>query len=354
MHDVSLPLGLPLVDTEALRQRLSRRMYSVPLFLLIASLLVALAPAWIVVGALIDFASRGRTTLLRGLFFLGLFFVVDVICVVCAFVFDVARSFVSRAQWFAWHYRLQAWWSVTLLRSAGWLFRLRFEVEGAEHVSRGPVVLLARHVSVGDTLLPLAFLSGATGFRCRYVIKQELLFDPCLDIVGNRIPNVFVRRGSGDTEGEVRRIGRLAQRLGADEGVVIYPEGTRFTVKKRERLLRRLEEKGDTALLDEARRLHHVLPMRVAGAMAALQASPSADLVLCAHTGLEGLTTLRDSLAGSCRGRGVRVRFSRVARAEMPSDPEACRSFLQGRWREVDAYVGNVKAAEKQEQRAAA
>src|SRR5690606_33884145 len=104
---------------------------------------------------------------------------------------------------------------------------LHFEVEGDDDVLPGPVVVLVRHVSVGDTLLPLAFVSGKNGFRFSYVIKRELLWDPCLDVVGNRIPNVFVRRGSDDSEREVRRIERLAQRMSAREGIVIYPEGTR-------------------------------------------------------------------------------------------------------------------------------
>lgn len=353
MQDLTLPspLELPIVDTEALRRRLSRRGRSFLIFTSALLLFVGLAPLWLPLGFVVDLVTRGRTTLVRGLSYLALFFAVDLYCVLAAFTFDALRLLpgVSRARWLSWHYKLQAWWSVTLLGVAGTLFRLRFEVEGAEDVLPGPVVVLVRHVSVGDTLLPLAFISGRNGFRFRYVIKHELLWDPCLDVVGNRIPNVFVRRGSDDSEREVRRIERLAQRMGSREGVVIYPEGTRFTPEKRQRVLRKLEEKlasdgPERALLDAQRRLENVLVPRMAGALAALDGAPDADLVLCAHTGLEGLTTLRDFLAGDSSDRRVSVRFWRVPRAEVPADEDARVSFLLDKWAEVDRFIEGERA----------
>jgi 1-acyl-sn-glycerol-3-phosphate acyltransferase len=343
---LSSPLELPIVDTEALRRRLSRRGRSFLIFTGALALFVGLAPIWLPLGLLVEGVSRGRTTLVRGLSYLALFFAIDLTCVVAAFTFDALRLWpgVTRERWLSWHYALQAWWSVTLLGAAGRLFRLRFEVEGAEDVLPGPVVVLVRHVSVGDTLLPLAFVSGRNGFRFRYVIKHELLWDPCLDVVGNRIPNVFVRRGSDDSEREVRRIERLAERMGSSEGVVIYPEGTRFTPEKRRRVLEKLEEKlgeqsGGRALLDAQKRLEHVLVPRMAGALAALDGAPDADLVLCAHTGLEGLTTLRDLLAGDSSDRRVSVRFWRVPREEIPAGDDERVAFLLDRWADVDRFI---------------
>lgn len=352
MQDLTLPspLDLPVVDTEALRQRLSRRGRSLFVFITAFVAFVGLAPIWLPVGFLIDVVTRGRTTLVRGLSYLTLFFAIDLYCVLAAFAFDAGRLLpgVTRARWLSWHYALQAWWSVTLLGVAGKLFRLRFEVEGEDAVLPGPVVVLVRHVSVGDTLLPLAYVSGRNGFRFRYVIKRELLWDPCLDIVGNRIPNVFIRRGS-DSEGEARRIKRLAQRMGEHEGLVIYPEGTRFTPEKRARVLRKLEERsaenGGAMLLDAQRRFSNVLVPRMAGALAALEGSPEADLVFCAHTGLEGLTTLRDLLAGSSSHRRVAVRFWRVPREEVPVDEDARVAFVLEKWAEVDRYIERERAA---------
>src|SRR5690606_30449132 len=83
---------------------------------------------------------------------------------------------------------------------------------------------------------------------------------------------------------------------------------------------------------DAQRRLEHVLVPRMAGALAALDGAPDADLVLCAHTGLEGLTTLRDLLARGPKRRRVPVRFWRVPRAEIPTDDDGRVAFLADRW----------------------
>ncbi|MGB3051137.1 MAG: hypothetical protein WBB42_09060 [Polyangiales bacterium] len=66
----------------------------------------------------------------------------------------------------------------------------------------GPTILLMRYASILDTLLTSVYLQGPTQWRVRYILKQELLFDPCLDIVGNALPNysevdcaIFAHRG---------------------------------------------------------------------------------------------------------------------------------------------------------------
>ena len=72
------------------------------------------------------------------------------------------------------------------------------------------MLLFPRHVSVADTLLPAVFVSSRNGILLRHVLKRELLWDPCLDIVGNRLPNCFVRRDSRDSAREIRAVAALA------------------------------------------------------------------------------------------------------------------------------------------------
>ena len=75
-----------------------------------------------------------------------------------------------------------------------------------------------------------------------------------MDLVGQRLPNVFVRRGSGRPAREAALVASLAEGLGPRDGVVIYPEGTRFTPAKRARALARLAEQNDPARLGASRR----------------------------------------------------------------------------------------------------
>ena len=47
--------------------------------------------------------------------------------------------------------------------------------------------------------------------------ERELLWDPCLDVVGQRLPNVFVRRGDGDGASEIAAVRAPAADLGVGE-----------------------------------------------------------------------------------------------------------------------------------------
>ena len=72
------------------------------------------------------------------------------------------------------------------------------QVRGDERVTPGPIVLFMNHASVIDTLLPVELVCRRHGMRLRYVLKKELLVDPCLDIVGLRVPNHFLDREAAD------------------------------------------------------------------------------------------------------------------------------------------------------------
>jgi 1-acyl-sn-glycerol-3-phosphate acyltransferase len=239
------------------------------------------------------------------------------------------------------HFRLESWWGSLLFAAVVRLFGLRVEVEGEgdADLGRGPYLLLLRHASTGDTLLASALVSRPYGVRLRYVLKRELLFDPCLDIVGNRLPNVFVDRFSDDSAREVRRVRELARDLGPRDGVLVYPEGTRFSQVKRRRVLEVFDQRGDAKMLEYARSLASVLPPRPGGTLGLLEAAPQADVVICEHTGFEGTASLADVWRGALLGRRVQVRFRRIPRREIPSEPGARAAWLLDEWQQVDAWV---------------
>jgi hypothetical protein len=102
------------------------------------------------------------------------------------------------------------------------LFGPRLEVADGDEVTPGPAIVLIRHASIVDNLLPAALVARPHGIRLRYVLKSELLADPCLDIAGRRRPNDFVRRGTGEAQ-ELERVRALADGLGPGDGVLVYP-----------------------------------------------------------------------------------------------------------------------------------
>ena len=169
------------------------------------------------------------------------------------------------------------------------------------------------------------------------MLKEELRWDPCLDIVGGRLPNAFVRRG-GDAAANLTRVRGLADGLGQGDGVLIYPEGTRFTPGKRARLLERLSG----AERERAAELQHLLPAHPGGPAALLEAvGPDADVWFCGHTGYEAAGSFTELINGRLIGQTVRMRFWKVSASEIPSDAEGRRAWLHGQWREMDRWVGD-------------
>lgn len=230
---------------------------------------------------------------------------------------------------------LQHWWNVALFAGACSLFALRLEWSGAEALAGGPLLYFSRHASIGDTLLPIV-AGGPSGLTYRFVLKRGLLWDPCLDVVGQRLPNAFVSRGR-DPQGDLAALRAIATGLGPMDGVVLFPEGTRASPERRAALLASLEKKGDGAALARAQEFTTVLPPRLGGALALLEAAPEADVVFCAHSGFDGIRSLRDFSSGAFVGAVIRVHFFRVPRAQLPQGSEARAAWLHQQWLRVDA-----------------
>ncbi|MCA9620428.1 MAG: lysophospholipid acyltransferase family protein, partial [Myxococcales bacterium] len=210
--------------------------------------------------------------------------------------------------------------------------------EGDEVFATGPVLVMARHSSVADTVLPVMLAGERHGLVLRWVLKRELLWDPCLDIVGHRLDNCFVSRMPEEGSADVARVAALMDDLGPGEGVMIYPEGTRFSAQKRRALLDKATKRGDETLRARVARFQHVLPPRLGGASALL--ARGTDLVFLAHVGLEGSATFWDLARGGLIGQPVRVKAWRIPAREVPAEPEARIAFLHDQWAKVDAFVG--------------
>ena len=92
---------------------------------------------------------------------------------------------------------------------------------------------------------------------------------PTIDIGGRWAPTHYVRRASADTAAEVAALRSLAHGLGPHEGILIYPEGTRFTTAKLARAQAIIAER-QPEIAPLASRLRHVLPPRLGGPLALL------------------------------------------------------------------------------------
>lgn len=235
-------------------------------------------------------------------------------------------------------FTIQKAWAGFVFRACQTIFDLRITGKGLDSLQPAPFIILARHASIVDNLLPAWFISRPLGIHIRYVMKQELLIDPALDIAGNRLPNLFVRRGSGESESEVAAVRRLAESLPDDEAILIYPEGTRFTSAKRDRTLAVLARRHPR-LASHVSEMTHVLPPRLGGTLALLDAC-SADVVVMAHRGLDGFARIADIWRGAMVRRDVEVEFWRIPRSEIPAGRAERSEWLFGLWMRIDRWVG--------------
>jgi 1-acyl-sn-glycerol-3-phosphate acyltransferase len=321
---------------------LKRRAVSVPSLFLAAFLLLVTLPVWLTVASLFDI-GRGRLRLptVRLLAF-GL----------CWAWLELAGVAISGLLWltgrgksYRAHYWLMRWWAARLIGALRFTTGIKVAQVDADCLSPGPVVLLCRHASLADSLVSVWVSTTHMGMQPRYVLKRELLADPCLDIVGNRLPNHFLDREATDSAAELAAIGRLSNGMNAQQLAVIFPEGTRASINKRERALTKIAER-DPERAQRLAGLRHLLPVRPAGTAALIDGCPDADIVIGWHVGFEGLDTFGGILHHLARPpRPIRFRTRRIARRDVPGN-EAFTRWLDDVWIETDRAVDELLAVD--------
>jgi 1-acyl-sn-glycerol-3-phosphate acyltransferase len=235
-------------------------------------------------------------------------------------------------------YRLRQIWASGHLAGARRLFRLDFDVQGLDRVAPGPVLIFIRHTSIVDNVMPDAVVGRATGIGLRFVLKRDLQLIPTIDIGGRWVPTSFVRRASGDTARELDDLRRLGMDLDPHEGVLVYPEGTRFTPDKLAAAQALIAER-QPEVAPYANKLRHVLPPRLGGPLALLEQMRGTDVVFCGHVGLDGFEYISDIWRGGLIGGTVRVMFWRYPAADVPTERDALIAWLYEHWQIVDDWV---------------
>jgi len=328
-----------------------RRTVSISVYTFVGALWLTTSPAWSLLALLVDVGRRKwRFPLLR----FGVFILAYLACeawgTLAALLLGVVTlggAVGGQERYLRWHYALQRVWTRALFAAGQRAFSFRVHLDDDVDVD-GPVLLLVRHVSSADTVLAAALFANQRRLKLRYVLKQELLWDPCLDIVGKRLPNAFVarrRQQGGPSSSTVDRaaVAQLARDLTPDSGVLIYPEGSRFTPAKQQRALERLQTSGHAQLAAQASTWSHVLPPRLGGTLTLLNTAPQLQVVVLEHAGFDDVGTLADMVNGSLVGRDIYVRFRRVDVDGVA--PESRAQWLFDEWAKVDAWVGAHRQA---------
>jgi 1-acyl-sn-glycerol-3-phosphate acyltransferase len=319
---------------------MKRRLISMPGLILGAVILTVAIPVWLPLVLVIDACRfKWRFPLARLLSFAVCWAWLETVGVVCSAFYWL----IGQSKNLPKHYALQRWWADRLLAALKATCGFSVEVEEIEALQPGPILMFARHASLADSLVSAYVVTTLAQMKPRYVLKRELLADPCLDVVGQRLPNHFLDRNATDSTPELQALEALVTDIDVSTVGIIFPEGTRANEKKRKRAIEKI------ALIDSARadRLHdmkHLLPPRPAGAAAMLRGCPSADVVFAWHVGFEGLDTFGGILrAISSRMPPIRFHLCRVERTGIPSnsitDTDELTKWLDSEWMRMDREV---------------
>jgi len=340
--------------------RLIRRLVLAPLVVVIAATLTALTPAVAVLTVVFNLVRRRtrpdrpqRSRVLRVACLALAWSLGETAALAVLLCLWMASGFGGRLDtepYRARHYGLMRWFLDLVYRVAERACGLRVEVTGppdAAAIGDRPLIVLCRHAGPGDSLLLVHYLLSVCERRPRVVMKVTLRLDPTVDVVTDRVPNVFVRRavGGGSRRGargqQAEQIRRLAAGLGQGDALVLFPEGGNWTPLRWRRGIDRLRRKGHDELADRAAAMPNVLPPREAGAFAAIRACPAADVIFVAHTGLDRLVSVRDVWRSLMTDMEARARWWRVAAADIPrdADHDVQVKWLYDWWARIDAWI---------------
>ena len=175
-----------------------------------------------------------------------------------------------------------------------------------------------RHASIIDNTLPDAVIGRAHGLGLRFVLKRELrmLAD---DRHRRRLGADGVRRTAGRATPSASSalLRALRRRPRARRGRAHLPRGDAAHATKLARAQEIIRER-QPEVAPLADRLRHMLPPRLGGPLALLEAARGTDVVFCGHVGLDGFEYISDIWAGGLVGTAVKVRFWRHGAAEVP------------------------------------
>jgi 1-acyl-sn-glycerol-3-phosphate acyltransferase len=340
--------------------RLVRRMLLAPLAVIIAVAVIVLFPPLALLALLFGLLGRSRPHRMRALrllCFALIWLVAETATLFMCLGLWLASGFGGRLgtePYQARHYTIMDWYLSRLYRAAQRTLGLRVAVDepaltAAEQAARlaRPVIVLSRHAGPGDSLLLVYHLLHVYQRRPRVVMKASLQLDPSLDVVANRVPNVFIQ---GRRTGEhifVEQITRLARGLGPAGALVIFPEGGNWTPGRWRRGIRRLERQGRGDLAARARDMPNLLPPRTGGTLAAIAACPESDVIFVAHAGLDRLVSVSDVWRSLPIEQVVQASWWRVPAPDVPRTAgyEAQVRWLYDWWQRIDGWIADNSRA---------
>ena len=323
--------------------RIVRRALLQPAYVAGVALGLLALPVVIFGAAFLSRYVPGKWRILRIVWFMFLYIVVDAAAVVVLFFYWVGSGFGWRIRspfWERAHYQLLAWILRRIIASAKFTFKINLVLEGSPPRTDGrrPILVFSRHAGPGDSMLLMDGLANRFQRNPRIVLKEFLQWDPAIDILLNRLPSAFVPSGQKGRE-LLDTISSMAGSMDSEDVFVIFPEGGNYSRKRHLRSIEKLHEIGRPDLAERAEALKSTLPPRATGAMTALEAAPPrSDVFFVGHAGLETFETPGDIWRGMPMDTDIAVRIWHVPAERIPPAEEQ-ETWLFDMWAEIDGWI---------------
>lgn len=302
-------------------------------------------PVIILVATFISRYVPGKWRILRVVWFLFLYLLVEAASLTMLFALWVLSGFgrnLGTPSFLEAHYRLLAWMLRRVVASAKFTFRLSIIREGPPPTTGGrerPIMVLSRHAGPGDSLLLMDALANTFGRRPRIVMKEFLQWDPMVDVMVDRIHSTFVSSAGSGRDGLLDAIGEMASGMGERDAFVIFPEGANYSERRARQSIEKLREMGRPDLAERARELKNTLPPRSTGVKTALSHAPAAtDVFFVGHAGLETFVTPGDIWRGIPTDTDVKARVWCFPAEDIPP-PDDQEGWLYEVWSEIDEWI---------------
>ena len=301
-------------------------------------------PVIILVAAFISRYVPGKWRILRIVWFLFLYLLVEAGSLTMLFSLWVLSGFgrnLASPTFLEAHYRLLAWMLRRVVASAKFTFKLNIVREGPPPTTgdRGrPIVVLSRHAGPGDSLLLMDALANTFRRRPRIVMKEFLQWDPMVDVMLNRIPSAFVGGSGTGRDALLETIAEIASGMAERDAFVIFPEGANYSEGRARRSIEKLREIGRPDLAERALELKNTLPPRSTGVKTVLANAPDADVFFVGHAGLETFVTPGDIWRGIPTDTDVKARVWYVPAEDIPP-PDDQEAWLFEVWSDIDKWI---------------
>ena len=322
-----------------------RRLVIAPGMVLGVLLLTFTLPLILIGAAFISRYVPGKWRILRIVWFLFLYLLVEAAALAMLFALWILSGFgwkIGTPTFIDAHYGLLAWMLRRIVASAKFTFKLNVVAEGdpprTVSAARNPILVLSRHAGPGDSMLLMDGLANQFQRQPRIVMKEFLQWDPAIDVMLNRLPSAFVPiKKSKDAV--VETIAEIAESMDENDAFVIFPEGANYTETRYKRSIEKLREMGRPELAERATELKNTLPPRSKGVVTALAHAPAnSDVFFVGHAGLETFVTPGDIWRGIPTDTNVAVKVWYYPADKIPP-PEEQESWLFDVWAEIDDWI---------------